>query len=275
MVKVIQERDDSISMELGSTTISHIMQVEGDSLVEIASSELIPHVGSPHSELSSCYADNVSISPNGNLGRKVQAIVTVSYKTPTLSSGGGGGDDDPEPEMSFDCGGGTMHMTHALAQRQEKGDLDAGVLIGWNGKGGEAMEITGVDVPCAQLRESYTRVMKSSRITTAYKKTVAGLVGKVNSNKFKGWDAGEVMFLGMSYSAPTKGSEKITVTYNFAIQLNEKQWVDDTEVEKTGFEYAWVISHTEAGEDQTPKVKSDNIYVATVCAAANFSALGL
>lgn len=200
--------------------------------------------------------------------------VNATYET-EQGNNSDSGDDDPEPEMSFDCGGGTMHVTRAIYQEHRKGDRDAGGLIGWNGQTGENFEVTGVDVPTAQLRETYTRIMSSSRITAAYKKTVAGLVGKVNSNKFKGWDAGEVMFLGMSYSAPQKGSEKITVTYNFAIQLNEKQKIADVTINKQGFDYVWTMTHTEANEKNAPSVVIDGIYCARVCQRANFSALGI
>jgi hypothetical protein len=62
--------------------------------------------------------------------------------------------------------------------------------------------------------------MRVSKLSTSYKKKVAALVGKVNSGTFKGWSAGEVMFLGMSYSTPAKKAKKVTVTFNFAIQPN-------------------------------------------------------
>lgn len=276
MAIIIQEKDESISVDSSNkVTLSRVLQMEGDSLVEILQSDVFPKVNTKHPELENCYSDSISITPNGNLGRKVQATVTVSYKTVSEPDGGSSSEEEAAPEMSFDCGGGTMHLTHALAQKQVKGELNANGMIGWNGKSGQEMEITGVDVPCAQLRETYTRVMKSSKITPQYKKKVAAMVGKVNANNFKGWDAGEVMFLGMSYSAPVKGSEIITVTYNFSIQLNETQTIDDTQITKTGYEYVWMISRTEANESQIPQSVIDSIYVATVCEKADFADLGL
>jgi len=200
--------------------------------------------------------------------------VSVTYKNKASSTSSSKEKDEEEPTVSFDCGGGTMHLTHSYDQRIAYGTKKAGGAIGWNGKTGAEMAIAGVDVPTAQLRETYTKVMRLSRITTAFKKKVAKLVGKVNSGTFKGWDKGEVMFLGMSYSAPAKKSTKVTVTFNFAIQMNENVKIAGHSVEKKGFEYAWALSKTEADEG-IPKADVEAIYVDQVCRYDSFSVLGL
>jgi len=193
------------------------------------------------------------------------------------SSGDDSDDDDDSSTVSFDCGGGNKHLTHSIKQTIVKGDIDPKGAIGWNGKSDSEMEISGVDVPTAQLRETYTRTMKLSRISTAFKRNVAALVGKVNSGSFKGWAAGEVMFLGMSYSCPAKKSTKVTVTFNFAIQPNECDvMVGDTSVSKKGYEYVWVITSTEADTDKgVPVMKTDGVFVDQVCEYASFAVLGL
>ena len=163
-------------------------------------------------------------------------------------------DDDESPTLSFDCGGGTKHLLYSLAQKKVYGDKDAGG---------------------AQLRETYTKQMRISRLTTSYKRSVASLVGKVNSGSFKGWSAGEVMFLGMSYSTPAKKASKVTVTFNFAIQPNESNVkIGGHSVSKKGFEYAWAISKSVAAGGG-PKIEVEGIYVDQVCEYASFSALGL
>ena len=200
--------------------------------------------------------------------------INATYKAETQSSENDD-DDDDSSTVSFDCGGGSKHLTHSLKQTKSFGTKDAGGAIGWNGKSGSEMEIAGVDVPTAQLRETYTRTMKLSRISTSFKRNVAALVGKVNSGSFKGWSAGEVMFLGMSYSCPAKSSTKVTVTFNFAIQPNESGTnVGGKSVSKKGFEYVWALSKTSA-ESGVSKAEVEAIYVDQVCEYASFSALGL
>ena len=140
---------------------------------------------------------------------------------------------------------------------------------------GAEMSVAGVDVPTAQLRETYTKTMRLSRITTAFKRKVARLVGKVNSGPFKGWEKGEVMFLGMSYSSPARRSSRVNVAFNFAIQPNEEESVCGRNVSKKGFEYAWGLSKTVVDENGVPKADVEAIYVDEVCRYDSFSALGL
>lgn len=197
--------------------------------------------------------------------------VNAVYKDSSTSS-----DETTEPTLSFDCGGGTKHMTHSISQTIAFGTKKAGGAIGWNGKSGSEMEIAGVDVPTAQFRETYIRVMSLSSLTTRFKRNVGALVGKVNSNSFKGWEPGEVMFLGMSYSTPSGSARKVAVTFNFAIQPNESgATVAGHNVgSKKGFEYGWALSKTSA-ENGSPKAEVEAIYIDQVCEYVSFSALGL
>ena len=176
--------------------------------------------------------------------------VEVKYKHKSSSTSSSKERNEEETTVSFDCGGGTMHLTHSHEQRIAYGTKKAGGAIGWNGKTGAEMSISGVDVPTAQLRETYTKVMRLSRITTSFKRKVAKLVGKVNSGSFKGWSKGEVMFLGMSYSCPAKKSTKVLVSFNFAVQPNESVNIAGHKVEKEFERYAnhcviWSGSFTE------------------------------
>jgi len=245
---------------------------------------LVFEVASEEAALSAVYS-NVAKTSNGlplySLeidSRKTNNTfqVNVLYKEEETTDTGSSDDDDKEePTESFDCGGGTKHMLYSLSQKKAYGDKDAGGAIGWNGKTGDDCEIAGVDVPTAQLRETYTKQMRISSLNTSFKRKVAALVGKVNSGSFKGWSAGEAMFLGMSYSTPAKKAKKVTVSFNFAIQPNETGVkIGSRSVSKKGFEYVWAISKTVAGSG-TPKLEVEGIYVDQVCEYASFSGLGI
>lgn len=201
--------------------------------------------------------------------------VNANYRGSSDSSSNDDADDDTST-VSFDCGGGSKHITYSIEQRTVYGTKDAGGTIGWNGSTGTDMSIAGVEVPTAQFRETYTRIMKLSAITTPYKRIVGSLVGKVNSTAFKGWQAGEVMFIGMSYSTPAKNSTKVTVTYNFVIQFNEPNAIINGKSvgPKLGWEYIWALNAAKV-ENDIPKVKVEAVYIAKVCEYANFNALGL
>ena len=199
----------------------------------------------------------------------------VTYAQPSGGSGGSSStSNDDEPTVSFDCGGGTRHIDISLNQRHLKGDLDAGGLINWNGKTGDGMDVSGVDVPTAQLRKTYTRSMRLSELTSKYERQLANLVGKVNAKKWKGWEPGEVMFLGCSYSG--RRTERISVSYNFSIQLNEKgAEMAGVKFDKQGFEFVWGIKKTTAAESGYPRVDITDLYVDKVVESADFAVLGV
>ena len=214
--------------------------------------------------------------------------IEVHYGTEQVSSGGSGdgGDENDEATMNFDCSAGTKHMTQAIRQTcvfagsgetKDSASVAAAVPIGWNGKDGSESEAAGVDVTIGELRETYTKTMTKSKVTgTSWKRKVAELVGKVNSGGFKGWNAGEVMFLGCSYSAPTKGSKKVSVSFHFAVRLNESNATVAGEKigNKKGFEYLWALTDDEV-KDGARVRKVRKIYKSEVCESYSFSGLGI
>lgn len=212
--------------------------------------------------------------------------IEVNYGSESKSSSGDSGDKSDEATMNFDCSAGTKHMTQAIEQTcvyagsgesKDSTDEASAVPIGWNGKDGSESEAAGVDVSIGELRETYTKTMSKSKVTgTSWKRKVAELVGKVNSGSFKGWSAGEVMFLGCSYSAPSKGSKKVAVSFHFAIRLNEsKATVAGQNVGSVkGFEYLWALTDDEV-KDGERKRKVKKIYKAVVCETDGFGGLGI
>lgn len=185
--------------------------------------------------------------------------------------------ESKESTLTFDCGGGSKKLKFAISTRKitpNSPDTDA---IGWNGKTGADMEIDGVDIPIGQIRESYTRVIKMARLTNDYKRVVAKMVGKVNSKRWKGWEQGEVMFLGMTFQGSTENASLVTVTYNFQIQVNETDVKigDVTVGAKKGWEYLWCIFRTVKKAMSPNRVRPDGVYVSTVTNEVDFGALGV
>lgn len=206
--------------------------------------------------------------------------IEISYGYSSKSSSPSSGSQD-EATVSFDCGGGTRHVNTALEQKklwQKSGATikNPGKFVGWNGKTGPDSVISGVDVPFAQPRETYTKKMSLSQLSTSFRRKMAGLVGCINSAKWKGWERGEVMFLGCSYSG--SASEEITVTFNFAIQMNESMVIADgvPKINKTGHEYIWTMSETKYDTvNKAPQLEVTAVYAALVAPYADFSTLGL
>ena len=206
--------------------------------------------------------------------------VTVMYGTNESSSKSETiTEQESEPTVSFSCGGGTKHLTTALGnQRRVYGTVTAGNAIGWNGKSSSDCEIAGVDVPTAELTKTYTKIMLLSDITTNFERNVARMVGKVNSTEFKGYRRGEVMLKDWGYSSVNKSDVKVTVSFTFAIHLNETgiNISGGTTFSKEGWEYLWVIPETTIDPDTgEPKVGIKAAFVAPVVQYEDFNQLGI
>lgn len=172
-----------------------------------------------------------------------QALVAVSYEY-SAGSAPADAEESAEAVLNFECTTSSAHVVRALKQTSIIGKINANNFINWNGKTGDLSQVEGVDVLVPVMRESYVKVFKKSAITTSYKRKIGKLTGRVNKSSFKGWDAGEVLFCGASYSAAQSDSE-ITVTFQFAIQPNEAQYkLGSTTVNKKGFEYISVAQKT-------------------------------
>ena len=195
-------------------------------------------------------------------------------------------DNDKEvPEISFEVSGGTTHITQAYEQKcvyslvpgKQDSDSEAEkVPIGWNGKTGEESEIAGVDVPIGQFTLTYKKIMNYSKVvSTAWLRKVAACYGRINKGRWKGWEAGEVMFNGGGFSTPMRGAKKVAVTFNFLIRINE----DSVKIgghnigTVKGHWYCWEIYDDDPESKAGKKIKK--IYKARVNKESDFSALGI
>lgn len=189
-------------------------------------------------------------------------------------------ESDPESTISITGGGGTSHITEALVEQtllfndSNKRHRPPETAIGWNGKSGAESEVSGVDIVSANCRLVITKDMSVSKLTTSYIRKLLKMIGTVNSGKFKGWDRGEVLFEDFSYSAPDSGQKRVTVTFNFAIQMNEENfYYAGHTISKLGWEYVWGM--TEELNNEKFGLKTVRAYKAQVYPFADFSAIGV
>ena len=83
--------EQSYNMTDNQCTIERLMQVEGDSFMDIVNSDKIPQHGSRHPASSLFSVSGVSIEPVGNVGRRVQAAVRVTYTNNSATNYGSAG----------------------------------------------------------------------------------------------------------------------------------------------------------------------------------------
>uniref|UniRef100_A0A7C2JZN0 Uncharacterized protein n=1 Tax=Schlesneria paludicola TaxID=360056 RepID=A0A7C2JZN0_9PLAN len=124
----------------------------------------------------------------------------------------------PALEHPFDTGGGTQHITQSLGT---VGVWAAPGVFPPNFRGGIGVTkdgVEGVDITIPVYNFAETHYIDAALVTGAYKAALFYLTGTVNNGPFRGFAAGEVLFLGAAGSI--RGQEDWEIAYRFAASPN-------------------------------------------------------
>ena len=193
--------------------------------------------------------------------------------------------EDVEPQQgesvfAFDTGGGTQHITQS---RATVASYPAPGTTAPNFKGAigvTADSVEGVDIVVPVYSFSETHVLPDATVTDAYKRTLMLSTGKVNTDLFRGFNPGEVLFLGAAGTkrgAPGEAGDW-EITYRFAVSPNETGLTvgDIAGIDKKGWEYLWVrYEDAEDGAAQAVVKRPVAAYVERVYPETAFAALGI
>lgn len=214
---------------------------------------------------------SVSVEPVGNELWEA----TVRYG----SSGGSSSPPSGESSFSFDTGGGTQHITQSK-QTVSTHAAPGTTAPNFGGAiGVTADSVEGVDVTVPVYQFSETHIFPNSAVSSAYKGVLFALTGKVNSGGFKGFQPGELLFLGASGSRRGTGAgDDWEITFRFAASPNASGLSvgNITGIGKKGWEYLWVryADQEDAGSHAIVK-RPVAAYVERVYDEGNFGALGI
>ena len=186
-------------------------------------------------------------------------------------------EDEETTSFAFDTGGGTMHRNQSIKTvskvPNDAPDFNGAIEVDNEGN------VNGVDVTMPVLNFTETHTMNGSRVTTSYKKTVAALTGTVNSSGFRGFSAGEVLFLGASGTKRGKKNDSPwEITFRFAVSPNQSSLqVGKLKVSnKRGWDYLWVRYADKVAENKKNVIKEPvAAYVEQVYPEGDFGNLGL
>lgn len=183
----------------------------------------------------------------------------------------------PDTRMAFDTTGGTQHVTQAIETVNKYGpkatDENKGA-VGFDGK-----NVQGVDITVPVMKWSETHYFLDASITDAYKATLRDLTGKVNDDSFKGFDAGEVLFLGAQGTRQGDDTNDLwEITFNFASSPNRTNIAvgDITVSAKWGWEYM-DIRYADVADEASAQVLKQPVavYIQKLYHVADFSDLSI
>jgi len=206
--------------------------------------------------------------------------VTINYSKD-------GAEDGTEPlkrARSFDTTGGTQHITQACSvgsggtldfeKRFPSSATNMSGAIGVDSNG-----VNGVDVVVPQLQWQETYDVPNTYVTSGWIRGVAGVTGTTNNASFRGFDAGEVLFMGCSGSQEwddQKGKGPWSLSFRFVASKNVTgQTIGSISgIEKKGHEYLWV-RYEDSVTSNTLLKQPKAVYVSKVYKDSDFSLLGI
>lgn len=182
----------------------------------------------------------------------------------------------PEVEQSFDSGGGTQKITQSLATVNAYAPVGF-VAPNYQGAIGVSNDrVEGVDIVIPKFDFSETHIWPDSVVTTTYKLALFNLTGRTNVAKFRGFEIGEVLFLGST--GTFRGSDQWAITYKFSCSPNVTGLTigDITDIDKAGWDYLW-IRYAEFHDDMAYAIvpRPIAVYVEQVYLSGDFSTLAI
>lgn len=223
------------------------------------------------------YVDQYSVSYLGDNAWQLTINYTKDGAEPSTS-------DPLKRARSFDTTGGTQHITQACSvgsggtldfeKRYPSSATNMSGAIGVDSNG-----VNGVDIVMPQLQWQESYDVPNAYVTATYVRGVAGITGTTNNAAFRGFEAGEVLFLGCSGSQEwddQKGKGPWSLSYRFVASKNVTgQTIGSISgIEKKGHEYLWVrYEDSVSGSSLIKQPKA--VYVSKVYKDSDFSQLGL
>ena len=186
--------------------------------------------------------------------------------------------EEQDMKFSFDTTGGRQKITQSL-QTVHKYAPDGKTAADHKGAIGVTDHgVEGCEIVVPKFSWSETWQLPRASYGWAYSQTLKAITGKVNSETFRGFPAGQVLFRGGKGSASSKNPSLIEINYQF--DQNDDVVAQTigaiAGVAKAGWEYLWVhyIEEHDTTADALAR-RPDAVYVERVYDAASFAALGI
>ena len=257
-----QAGDNAVNLDAAALTaftgaLSSTLTVDGETLVRTKR----------HIEAVHVWNVDASGEPAGTMIWEGSAIYERFDRTPPATG---------QSSYSFDTTGGSQHIMQAA---EHIADYPAGTKHEHKGainvqRDGESLSVEGVDITVPIIAWSETHHLSNATVSDAYKLAVHALTGKTNNAVFRGYQIGEVLFLGVS--GGQRGKEDWEMTFHFAVSLNRTGITIGTitDIAKQGWEYMWVTYEDSVNTDVIVK-QPVAVHIERVYDAGGFSALGI
>ena len=260
---IVPAYGDRYSATRGSRSREHVFELRGYATVQEAWQALANNYG------NDIFVDTIEVEEDTSGGKQLFSG-RVRYSMERENN-----DDDMRRSISFEVSGTQTKITSSLLTRGgwSSGGMpprNYGGLIGVTNDG-----VEGVDIDTAVSTFSETVYFHPAMLTSGFIGFLTRSYGCVNSVPFKGFDVGEVRFLGATGSY-RQGDRGVEMSFKFAVSPNA--WnirIGNILVPfKYGWDYLWVRWADMEVDGVTVKVPIE-AYVEMVYRGMNFYNLGV
>jgi hypothetical protein len=175
---------------------------------------------------------------------------------------------------AFETGGGTQHVKISRATVQVRSVSGETAPNTYNQINVDAQQVGGTDIVIPVFTFEETKVFPFNSVNAAYKMNLFTATGRVNNATYKGFAAGEVLFMGAS--GRSRGTEEYSITGRFAASPNITGLSvgDITGINKNGWDFLWLMFEDNTSEGKLLK-KPIHAFVERLYLPHNFGLLGL
>jgi hypothetical protein len=255
------ERPDSRAWTVDPPGVTYRYKASGehdDSIVLAYALSGTPTV--VYSGVGALFRGNVQVDPDGHK----QYVVTVPYGSRKNETG--------SATFRFDTTGATINIK---AAKEHIASYPSGApanphkaAIGVTKDG----QVEGADIVVPALRLTYSFRHPAGIINENHARALAGVTGMTNSATFRGFAAGELLYVG---SAGEDGTEtEASVDYNFVASKNvtDLRVGDILNIVKQGHHLLWIEFKNEVDSGK-PVVQPERVHIERVYDAVNFAAI--
>ena len=142
--------------------------------------------------------------------------------------------------------------------------------------------IEGTEFPSPVFDFEIEHYIAEDELTNSYLGTLVSLTAKTNDDTFRGFSAGEVLYLGACGSQEAGGRYRLTHSFKASPNLTGLSLAPDvitgtptiTGVAKKGWEFLWVY-YKQVIDDNKPVMKPVSAYVHEMTDEGDFSLIGV
>lgn len=154
---------------------------------------------------------------------------------------------------------------------------EVGYSAMWNGRFGEDALLDGVDKLVPRCDEQCRKYIFASQCSSAFRKQIISLVGKINTKPFHGWESKEVMLSKLEISEPFKNDLDqmlVELEYSFSVRRHRSKvnWCGIDVGKVQGWDNLWGNFYANPKERI---VKGNCAYVGRIYDTGDFGILGV